>query len=299
MNQDNSYHLTLTSAGAEIQISAKPIYLDAIKENDFLFQYVPDLEIAKEATQSTSKLELVEKDDTNFMIREDNQFVLNFNPKWTSIKDIISIIDYCFDKIRQGLGVYNIHSSACCKNNRTVLLMGGASGLGKTSVCFNLCLEDNYQFVSDEKTLIKENMEVVGGVKRVKLSKRHLEENFPKELHDFDNSSNAIKFWEGDSTLGLIVQPIVVPQGKLIVNKWDILKSDWHLYEEMTRKIRGVSRRINNFELPVISLDSEDISKKRSKFAKVLASKVDCYDIYGDLKSVSSKINELMNSNEK
>ena len=101
-----------------------------------------------------------------------------------------------------------------------------------------------------------------------------------------------------ETKLELVIQPNIFSKGKGIeIDLLDKLKANFHIYEEMSRKIRGGSRRISNFTYPLMSLDSYEISKKRSEYAKSLSENVPFYSIKGNINEVMNQIVDILSKN--
>ena len=94
--------------------------------------------------------------------------------------------------------------------------------------------------------------------------------------------------------IDLLIQPQICPEGKLLFDKWDNFKTEYHLYEEITRKIRGCSRRVQGFSEPIQSIDTEVLSKNRSEFCKLISTKISSYHVVGDKQVVSNFIDKLI-----
>jgi len=81
------------------------------------------------------------------------------------------------------------------------------------------------------------------------------------------------------------------------MERWSSEKFEWHLYEELTRKIRATSRRLFKNSLPVPSLDTSIISQKRSSRVKEFVKFISCYYMSGTEEQISKGIFKLINKN--
>lgn len=97
---------------------------------------------------------------------------MNIACSWEEIKDsdfvdvlVMTIMQY----ILQTKGIYVLHSSAVCKDRKSIILWGG-SGAGKTSIAIYLCQNYGFKFISNDSTLISidhtGNLVVVGTLKK-------------------------------------------------------------------------------------------------------------------------------------
>ena len=71
-------------------------------------------------------------------------------------------------------------------------------------------------------------------------------------------------------------------------------KANFHVYEELSRKIRGTSRRVINFTYPLPSIDTDDIAQKRSDFSRNLATRYRFVNIKGNLDFLKTTLVELL-----
>lgn len=198
---------------------------------------------------------------------------------------MITVIEYCFELIRQREGIYCIHASASSQNNKAVVLMGGASGIGKTKVNYLLIEKHKFQFLSDEKTLLDKDLQVLGGIDKFIINKKLLLKNKGIEIAREKRQENKIP-------IGHIFQPVTTQNGELFVDEWNLGKANFHVYEELSRKIRGVSRRINKFTVPLDSIDNKEIAEERSKLSKRISERIPCATVYGSPEKVAKYISD-------
>jgi hypothetical protein len=289
--------IVINSASSAVRVFADNNLLRSIINNDFLSKYIPEVIVSRtDKRRNIFQLTFQPSHITSLEFVSENKVCFNYQIEIVSIRDLISVIDYVLDFVRQKDGVYNIHASACSLNDKAIVFIGSVSGLGKTTLALNLCLNKGFKFIGDEKVLLSEDMTVIGGVKTIEYNKNQLYKTIDNNYHNKDiTNEKTINVETQNIALALIIQPMIVKNGNLFVNKWEPIKSEWHLYEEMTRKIRGISRRVNNFSVPIPSIDTNDIAVRRSQFAKQLSKKIQCFDIGGDLAQVEKKICEIIN----
>lgn len=260
---------------------------EKILTSNFPYKYIPSLELkqVKQLDQYTIKIN--NSDSFSFEFSPDKTLLTVNTTIATSMEDIVTLVDYYLDYIRQLKDTYCIHGNAVTKNKKAALLIGGASGIGKSTVALELVEKFDYLLVGDEKVLIDSTPSVIGGISRIHPNKDIQSKNLgAKEI--------SISISKERSPIGLIIQPVTNKNGQLYIEKWEPLKTDFHLYEELSRKIRGVSRRINNFSVPIMSFDDVIIAERRSIFCKQMAKDIYAYTVYGDPKDVANKINELI-----
>jgi hypothetical protein len=207
-------------------------------------------------------------------------------------KDIVSIIEYLLEYVRNSLGSYCLHASGAVFNSKGVIFWGGASGMGKTRM--TLALNENYgaKFYSDEKIILNLSEKImVGGISSAYLSKPFLKDKYKSdEFMSFDPIYEHIP-------IGLMVHVYVEDSlNNLYIEKWSHDKFNWHLYEELSRKIRGTSRRLFDNSLPILSIDRNVIAKKRCDDVNKFTKETDCYYMRGNENELCKKITELLKS---
>lgn len=276
----------IKSADSFLLLEGDANLLDSIVKNSFLQDYIPNMSlIEKNHNNDVAKVIIEESDKFSFSTEENKQFKIKGKlGKHFSIVDIITMIDYCLETVRQENGIYCIHGSASCARNKAVLLIGGASGIGKSKVNYFLVKNNGFQFIADEKILINKRFEIVGGIKKFIVNKdlflNNIDKNYVPNI--------CIKKTE----ISFIIQPITTKNGEFFVDYWDKKKINFHMYEELSRKIRGISRRINNFSIPLQSLDIYKYSLERSKISQSISKKIKGATIYGDPEYVANFISK-------
>ena len=280
--------MIISSYRQHIVLEASAELLERIAHSDFLNKYIPSVSVAGLDSGSHDGTKLRIKASSCTSLQQSGEvYDLLYNPESTTTEDVISVIDYIFDALRQDAEIYCVHASAAQKNGRTVLLIGGASGLGKTSVNLLLCRQFGFDFVGDEKVLVGKQGKILGSVPLIPDHKREV--NLAAG-HDDNETVSHIDLSKESVTAELIVQPVTAPSATLHMLRWGPQKAEWHLYEEMTRKIRGVSRRVNKFSYGLQSLDDPSKTQKRIENARKIANSVECLTIWGDAELVAQEI---------
>lgn len=274
----------IKSADVEVAVISSGDILSKIFADSFMHQYIPDIEILHKSS-STKTIKITRgKSSSKFTIKDDKALIL-FDDSF-SLKDIISLIDYALEYWRQRQGIFTIHGAACRYEELGILIIGGASGIGKSSLVYNLCNNSPVEFISDEKVLINHNAWIVGGVKKDFFNKSTLDKSINTNKRHTESGCPVEK-----TQIKLILQPVISPDAKLIVGEWNSRKISWHLYEELSRKIRGTSRRVGR-GFPIQSIDTEALALERSKLADMLAKNknISALTVYGDVLKVKSYI---------
>ena len=290
--------MRLVNAGLKIDVitsNSSKLFCD---KEQFLYEYIPDLTI--DSLPNGGKpdfiIELNVSKSNSFDII-DNVIMIRYSED-CSIKDVVTLLEYGLEYCRQSKGVYCLHGSAVTKNQRAIVFVGQVSGIGKTSISLELALKHGYLFLGDEKILLRyiNNQPFIKSTNRLKFNKPYLGDYFRINEADFINRfCNVTKNW---IPLTLLVQPQICPKGALLYEKFNHTKTEFHLYEEITRKIRGCSRRVKNFTEPLLSIDDYALSQKRSSFCKELSLVVDSYHVVGDKSLVASFLDDLLNKGD-
>lgn len=289
--------LFFRSAGAVLRINLAEDLGKVLADFKFAFDYIPNLTITLEESDYDGQIDIVESSPFYFGFDGSRGQIRGVLDKDLGMKDMVTLLEYCLEYLRQRKGVYCLHGSAVSMGGKGVWLLGPVSGLGKTTLALSLCLEGKSKFVGDEKILLNDEMHLIGGIKNVNYNKEALMRSLPVNLDKKSGEQIAeILEIETESVpLELVVLPILFEgSGQPEIDKWDTNKASFHLYEEMSRKIRGVSRRVNNSTLPVMSMDTMEIGLKRSNLANAMAKKVPAFLIKGNKKDVMAKIEEVL-----
>ena len=167
--------------------------------------------------------------------------------------------------------------------------------MGKTKLALEFAKKNDAFFYSDDRVLINcKTMEVVGGVNVIYKSKPIWKELFTdkKNIPQIKNKNiYKIKY--------LIYA--FVEEGNLNnsyeFNIMDINKFEWHLYEELTRKIRALSKRVFKFTVPIPSLDTISLSINRVKHVNILVNNIDNIYCRSNSKNIINLIKSYSNKN--
>lgn len=280
------YYLIIKSLDSAVKIaSLKKNWIKNLQHSEFLKRYIPNYEIS--ASNESAGCKLILKNGRP-------QFSLKFpNATYSNLKydekDIVSLAEFLLERLRQESGYYCMHSSGVIINNKGVIFWGWASGIGKTRLVLSLVKNFEAEFFSDEKTLIDlKNKLMLGGVKYAYLSK-----NYFKNIH---KGKKVLSFImpQSQAKIAFLVYPQLSESKKLFMERWSSEKLEWHLYEELSRKIRATSRRLFKNGLPVPSLDTQTLSQKRSSDIKQFAKFIPCYYMCGNERQIAEKISKLI-----
>lgn len=227
--------------------------IERVKGSIFLKRYIPSCRIISEIEKTDCVLNLKHRMDY-IKINYPRAIYSSNN---INIKDIITLAEYLLERARQERGIYCLHGSACIIKDRAIIFWGSASGMGKTSLCKELQDKYNAKWLADEKILINLKNQSIEGYVNVAYMKNGHKKYFNKLGQDL-NKVIPILF---------LVYPFLFGEqfNELELIKWDKRKLQWHLYEELNRKIRANSRTFFNNTEPILSLDTIELARKRIK----------------------------------
>jgi len=264
----------------------------SIVESSFLNKYIPAVTVSEKMSPTGLILKLDTSDHFKFL-RNRTSFEFVFPKDKTSTQDLISVIDYCLEFKRQKNKVYSVHGSACYSGDKALLFFGPVSGLGKTSLVLELVINRGYSPIGDEKILIHESGSIVGGCAGLSADD-FVKKIFKDKLKEQSFVEACLKAKDQMPVRATkIVLPIIAPGSSLSVERWSPEEASWHLYEEVSRKIRGISRRVaaSSFALP--SIDTPELSQKRIQAVDNLTQAIPFYVLRGDLETVAKRVVSL------
>ncbi len=284
------YYITIDSAGAQVQVSSTSAeWIHALASSPFLKSYVPNCRILRTSAKRASNLSIA-SGAPSFHLSHLKATYMNTSYE---DRDIVSIVELLLEYKRQEMGIYCLHSSSAILGGKNIIFWGGASGMGKTRLSIALSEKYAAEMFSDEKTLLNLKKNTArGGVSAIYLAKPYLKNKFENvDFHQFIRSKSVVP-------VDFFVYPNVENNSRsLHVERWDTEKFNWHLYEELSRKIRGTSRRVLRNTLPVLSIDSLSIAKRRSEEVNAYTKKVPCYYMRGSEKLICEQILKLNTAN--
>ena len=136
----------------QVAVNGNEAVLRQILESDFGPKYIPSFSAAvTDDASSLLVLEVAQGDKLAFTFSYPSALLVSSPEHQVSVRDLISVIDYCLDYERQKNGLYIVHGSACAKDGKGVLFFGPVNGLGKTSLVLSLSTKKGFEFIGDEK----------------------------------------------------------------------------------------------------------------------------------------------------
>jgi hypothetical protein len=265
--------------------------LHLVANDEFLYSYIPDV---KAEITSNIKLpvkgyiKLIESNEENICLDYPKAEYSYIKP---NIKDIISFIEYYFERLRQDeSSLAIIHGSCAIYKNQPIIFWGGASGMGKTRLALGI-QKIGGQILYDEKIVISlKTGGVVSGINSIYNNKDFYESTFGDKLYIPINNN----LFSTQYNVPLYIYGFIRDNALIETREWDSFRFNWHIYEELSRKIRGTSKRFFNFTYPVQSIDTQELAIKRNNFVKKFTEKNHCYYVSGNEQDTINYIEELI-----
>jgi len=247
---------------------------------DFMAEYIPLARIVPGPEH-----------DARLDVRSGAEFTLQINYPSALMQsgndvEIIAMAEHILERARQEKGTYCLHASSASFAGKGVLFMGAIPDIGKTSLAMRSG-EQGHRFISDEKTLLS-GLNIVGGINTIKMRKAW-QQKYGRGLV----SASSMYDTATTAQASAIVVPYI-DNGKTEVTVWPKDKAFWHLQEELSRKIRGVSRLTDNFQTLAPSLDTDLLARKRISYARHLAESIPVYAIRGTPEQIIRSLEEML-----
>ena len=194
---------------------------------------------------------------------------------------VIATISYLLEQVRQENELFTLHGNLISNNKYSVALIGGISGIGKTTLSVHMQTA-GWKWYSDDKFIINAHAECVG-VMHTPLAD--------------EKTKNAIglqkpNMYDTRVTLTHLIIPIVTDESEMTVHYYDSSKASWHIYEELSRDIR-LSNGLFDMFGPLPSFDTITASQYRGKCSGVLARKLPMIYLRGNLLDICRFLQEL------
>ena len=278
-------NLVLNSADVNLVLIGEEAVLKRITKEEFLKAYIPNVTVSlsNEIGQYPT-LSLLRGQHNSFSQVGKTDFVYTYTD--TSSKDMVSCAEYCLEYLRQYLAnIVCIHGACAVYKQTPVVFWGGASGMGKTRLA--MALGQQGKFLYDEKILINLTTgRVVGGVRYQYNNKLFYKDLLGTKKYRVLQSNREEKVLKPP----VFIYGFARDRSVLEISCWEKERFEWHMYEEMSRKIRGTSRRFFDFSYPAPSLDNQELALKRLQYCQ--ESNAQAYYLSGSEKEVTEYITQ-------
>lgn len=278
--------IVIKSCGVNCKLSANKSLIDLILNADFTSHYIPNFKIGDE-----SEFCDVQVFEDPFLSRkaEISFPSASFAPS-VEFRSIVSLADYLMERARQEKnGVYCLNSATAAYKDSAVIFWGGATNLGKTSSMLELVENRNFEFYSDERTLLDlRNRQIIGGSRTISTRKQFLKEKVgePTEFHKHPVS-------EGVKNSKLFIYPHI-DHGleKPIVYQFAPKDFNWLLSREFGCNIRGAIKYMDDYTYPLPSIDTQELAERRISETIDFTKEVPCFYFQGSLTQIASFVED-------
>lgn len=275
--------LSIQSHGSElaVQPSEHDFVRDCLK-SPFLPQFIPDADVSS-SQHPDGALSWVAGARHDFICTQsEREWLLTTPAEQRCVSDVVVASGYILEFLRQKNHKYSLHGTAVANEGLGIGLIGGISGIGKTSTALSLA-KRGWKLLADEKFLIEDG-NVVGGVRELSPNRKwqpHLEEPI----------SSCTEMTR--TRLQALVIPLVT-DGKPHVAIYKESKRLWVLYEEASRDVRLVNGLYDNYAKPFPSLDTQALAEQRLKDMQSLAKNLAILLIRGSADSIADTVNMMV-----
>ena len=269
--------IEIQSLGQGIVCDMSQDICDMVSNHYFLSEYIPNVHVIGSKAQAELNVYIGDTFDW-----QDKHITITTAD--SDIRSFIVIVGALLEQKRQHCRLYQVHGSAVAIKDNAVAIIGGMSGIGKTTLALFMQTMPYAMFIGDEKFVLDgQNKTLVGGCP---ISK---DNNKSKNLQSVNLSPH-----NGAVHLCLIVFPVITDELSVTYYKFDSLKLFWHLYEEASRDIRNLNMLYDNFTKTVNSFDSDDVMKQRLADIQNISTSTPAYFIRGNAAEVAKFIYNLM-----
>lgn len=283
--------LFIHSLGESIRLCLPTKYEGLLENSIFWKALIPDVSIKKsQQGEKPFTVSLFEDSVFSFALKKKSCVIRHdFSP--SHIKDIVVVIGYLLEREHQKNSFYTIHGSVVSYREKAVALIGGLSGMGKTSLGLYL-VSKKWRFNSDEKFILDPaHLSIVGCTSKLLINKKL------KMATKKYNLSRIHPEGIQKNRLEAIIFPILVRFKKEYESfQYNNEKAFWHLYEEATRDIRLLNGLIHNFSFPLPSLDTHDIAVLRARNVRKVISMVPVFFVKGTKQQIYNFLMLLTNT---
>lgn len=271
--------IEIQSLGQGIVCDMPQDICDMVSDHYFLLEYIPNARVIKSKAQAELNVHI-----GNTFDWQDKHITITKVD--SDIRSFIVIVGALLEHKRQLCRLYQVHGSAVAIKGNAVAIIGGMSGIGKTSLALFMHTMPHVIFIGDEKFVLDgQNKTLVGGCP---ISK----DNYKSK----NIQSVSVAPYNGAVHLNLVVFPIITDEPSITYYKIDSLKLFWHLYEEASRDIRNLNMLYDNFTKTANSFDSDNIMKQRLIDIQNISTSTPAYFIRGNVSEVAKFIYNLITS---
>lgn len=116
----------IKSSVAVVKVIAKETIISAIINDSFFYSYIPSVEILNTTAENIDAT--IKIDETTENILDINYPNIYYGYKKLNIKDVISLIEFIFERARQEKGIICIHGAGAIISHKLIACWGPATG---------------------------------------------------------------------------------------------------------------------------------------------------------------------------
>lgn len=116
----------IKSSAAVVKVVAKETIISAIINDSFFYSYIPSVEILNTTAENIDAT--IKIDETTKNILDINYPNIYYGYKKLNIKDIISLVEFIFERARQEKGIICIHGAGAIISHKLIACWGPATG---------------------------------------------------------------------------------------------------------------------------------------------------------------------------
>lgn len=277
------------------------------KNKDFIeFPGIKILDF-KENIEDVNNTFVYRNSNNRNILCNENSIIVNYPYEELTDKNIAYLSKYLIEKQFGEMGMATCHSACVEKDGKAILFLGEA-GAGKTSVALNLCLNEGYSLISNDKTLIglkNGKLQAFDGTKYLRLRYKSVKENIPQFIKLFENED--VEGWTQKiqvkaSEIGIkecyqmteisdvIFLHVDNREEKLKITDGDTYRNNFILYNNLTENIRACSSTFMDKKGHPVgyipSYDSPEIFRKRTQIIEYINSMKNYKYVSGNLQEI-------------
>lgn len=224
--------------------------------------------------------------------------------------DLIYICLSMFSNILSRENKYLLHSSSLIDKNGKGIILVGESNAGKTTLAYELMVNNNYKLIANDHSVIGLNNNVpyiYGGTKDIQmrlgslmkyypdLSKKYINDNiniWQKKIviNDIVNLPNVLSETEDICPIENIYSISTMSEGNGFIRKKDRIDEFLFLYESFSKIIKGTYNYITGLNYPMPSMENMENLKNLANLCNIMADTCSTYDAKGSTSYLCRKM---------
>lgn len=291
-------------------VSSLPISDYYEKNKEFLEFF--DAKLIRENDESLPTLYYMD-DPSESVYYQDGDIFVNYPKDKITPSNILYIGYQLLEREFGKKGLCTCHSS-CVEKDGVATLFIGEAGAGKTSAAINLCINDDYSFISNDCSLIgleDDKLKVFGGTKFIRLRYDSVEQNMPYLAHLFKNGdtgwTNKLLVLAHDIGMEERYEPVEIKnviflhidnrKDTLQVSPGDNWRNNFLLYQNLSSHIRGhAATAVDYLGHPIgfiPSFDDKETYDKRMRIIDTINGLENYYTVSGNLYDTIDFVNGI------